>query len=374
MRRFFIAPHVIVTGPGCFGELPALAKRLGRRAIVVVGTGSARAGGWVDKAKGLFNSQGIEVRVFAGVRPEPACDQVDLLREQIRADRADLLIAIGGGSVMDLAKAAAILVCSDKSVEEHLLTQRLPETSLPVIAIPTTAGTGSEATPTSVLTDTKAAVKRSIRTEIMMPAVAIVDAELTCSCPAQLTAIVGMDALTQAIESFCSQLATNITEALSEKAICLISQNLERACRDGSDLQARAALAEGSLLAGLALANARLGAVHGLAHPIGGKYGVPHGLACAVLLPAVLEFNRSTLSAGRFDKYTHMGRLLGCDPVEYARSILVSLQLPQDLKDFRIDRSRVDELAREGMLSGSTKANPRPLTADDLAGILGQVI
>jgi alcohol dehydrogenase class IV len=254
----FISPDIILTGQGCLKELGRQAAEYGQSATIVIGCSAGLAGGRLDEAKQLLASSGLRTDVFSGAKPEPPCEQVDHLRQHLRAKRSEIVIAIGGGSAIDLAKAAAILCKSDKSVEEHVATQKLPSESLPLIAVPTTAGSGSEATPTAVLTDTIANVKRSIRARIMMPKVAIIDPELTCSCPPRLTAVVGMDALTQAIESYCSTLATNLTEALCEKAIVLISQNLERAYRDGSDLAARTALAEGSLLAGMALANARL--------------------------------------------------------------------------------------------------------------------
>jgi len=246
----FICPDVILTGPGCLKEIGRQAAEYGRSATIVIGTRLSHAGSRLGAVKQILTSNGLSADVFSGAKPEPPCEQVDQLRRHLRAKGAEIVIAIGGGSAIDLAKAAAILCKSDKSVEEHVATQKLPSESLPLIAVPTTAGSGSEATPTAVLTDTVSNVKRSIRARVMMPKVAIVDPELSCSCPPRLTAIVGMDALTQAIESYCSTLATNLTEALCEKAIVLISHNLERAYRDGSDLAARTALAEGSLLAG----------------------------------------------------------------------------------------------------------------------------
>jgi len=370
----FTTPDVIITGLGSVESLTEIAGKWGHRAMTVVGGGSAVAGGLLDKIHGLLLSSDIEVQSFQGVSPEPPSQQVDQLRDRLRTHKIDLVIAVGGGSVIDVSKAAAILHYSDKPTDEHLASQDVPNRSLPVIAVPTTAGTGSEVTGTSVLTDRKRKIKRSIRSPVMMPKAAIIDGQLTRSCPPGLTAIAGMDAFTQAIESFCSRWATNVTDAVAEKAISLLGKHLEQAYKDGSDLEARQATTEASALAGMALANARLGVAHGLAHPIGGKYPIPHGLVCAVLLPVVLEFNWPTLSRDPNNKYTRLTELLGGDPVEYVCNLLEKLNLPQDLKNYHIDKKLVDELAEEALISGSTKANPRDATAEDLAAILRRVI
>ncbi|NLX06361.1 MAG: iron-containing alcohol dehydrogenase [Phycisphaerae bacterium] len=369
----FIVPPKIVTGPGCIGELGTEASRLGRSAMLVIGCKSVASAGGTDKLRGQLTAAGLTVEVFENVHPEPPCQDVDTLRQRIKTHGSDVLVAVGGGSVMDIAKAAAILAFSDRPTAEHVASQRLPDRSLPMIAAPTTAGTGSEATPTAVLTDKSIDRKKSIRhPELMMPKVAIVDPELMLSCPPGVTAASGADAFVQAVESFCSKITTSLTDACSEKAIVLTARHLERAYRDGSDLEARQAMAEGSLLAGMALANARLGVVHGLAHPIGGRFGVPHGLACAVLLPYVLEYNRQVLEAS--GKYARLAGLLGTDPVRFAWNLLKSLDLPSDFRTWPVDRSLIPELAEEGMDSGSTKANPRPATRDDLAALLEKVL
>jgi len=204
----------------------------------------------------------------------------------------------------------------------------------------------------------------------MMPKAAIVDPELTRSCPPAITAQAGMDALTQAIESFCSRHATNFTDALAVKAIDLVYRHLVQAFRHGEDLAARAAVAEGSMLAGLALANARLGAVHGLAHPVGGTCHLPHGLVCAILLPAVLAFNRPVLEREPGGKYGELARLLGGDPEQKTRNLLAQLELPCDFTSFRIDPALLATFAEQAMVSGSTKANPRDVTPEDVETIL----
>jgi alcohol dehydrogenase len=371
----FIVPQQIVTGVGCLAELPKIAEGLKvSRAMLVVGKSWARESGYMDKVVELFKTVGIETAVFEGVPAEPPCRVIEELRESLKKHRSELVIGMGGGSVMDAAKAGAILVYSDQPTLYHLETQKLPEKSLPVIAIATTAGTGSEVTPTSVLTDEAAKVKKSFRSFAMMPKAAIVDPELMVACSPKVTAMSGMDAFVQAVEAYCSKFANNLSDALTEKAIVLIAQNLTEAYRDGSNLSARQAMAEGCLMAGMALANVRLGAVHGLAHPIGGKYDLPHGLVCAILLPAVLEFNKPALYAGTEDKYSRLCNLLMADPVEFTRNLLRELKLPQDLKEFKISETDLETLAEQSLDSGSTRANPRECTKGDMLTLLRQVV
>lgn len=367
----FICPQTILTGPGCFDQLPKLAAPIGKRAILVIGRGHAVSDDLLAKTQKSLADAGLSITVFRGVLPEPPCEQVDELRNAIRANDIDLVIGLGGGSALDVAKAAAILCFSDRPTLEHVDSGQLPDRSLPMLAVPTTAGTGTEATPTSVLTDTTTAIKKSIRhPKLMMPAVAIVDPNLMLSCPPTTTAAAGLDALTQAIESFCSILATDLTDALAEKALKLIINNLETAWRDGSNLSARQAMAEGSLLAGMALTNARLGIVHGLGHPIGGTCHLPHGQVCATLLPVALEYNKQTLCSSSANKYARLTDLLGGDPIDVTRRLLTVFDLPRNFRDHTLTPAQVTALAAQSLTSGSTKANPRKATQADMEAML----
>ncbi|MFA5865668.1 MAG: iron-containing alcohol dehydrogenase [Phycisphaerae bacterium] len=371
----FIVPEKIITDPGSLSQLPGIVQSMGiSRVMLVTGRSWARESGYLGKIIHNLGSVGVVAKVFEGVPEEPSCCVIDQIRESIKANDSQLVIGLGGGSAMDAAKAGAILVYSDKSTVWHLYSQQLPNKSLPTFAIPTTAGTGSEATPVSVLTDEEKKVKMSIRTDAMMPRAAIVDPELTITCSPGLTAITGMDALVQAIESFCSRYSTHLSDAITEKAISLISKNIVEAYRDGTNMNARQAMSEGSLMAGMALANVRLGAVHGLAHPLGGKYGIPHGLVCAVLMPVILEFNKPELYSGKEDKYSLLCNILMADPVIYVRNLLTQLDLPQNLHEYKIKEEDLDVLADQSMTSGSTKANPREVTKDDFLEMLRKVM
>jgi alcohol dehydrogenase class IV len=371
----FIVPEKIFTGPGCLKELGGFVQTLNlRQALIVTGRSWARESGTLKTILDLLAAAGIDAATIEGVPAEPSSRFIDQLREQVKAKKAQLVIGLGGGSALDAAKAAAILIHSDQTTAWHLYAQKLPDKSLPVITIPSTSGTGSEVTPVSVLTDDDKMIKQSFRSEAMMPKAAFVDPELTLNCPPRITAIAGMDAFVQAVESYCSKFSNHLSDALTEKAIELISKNLVRAFRDGSDLAARQAMAEGSLMAGLALANVRLGAVHGLAHPIGGKYKIPHGLVCAVLMPAVLEFNRPALYSGAEDKYSRLCNLLMADPVDFTQSLLADLGLPKNLRDYKIKEDDFPFFVDLTLLSGSTKANPRPVTKDDVLDLLNKIV
>ncbi len=370
----FIAPGIILTGQGAIAELPAEIKKLGiKRPMIVIGRTWAKNSGWLKKLQGLVEDICETISLFDSVPPEPTCEIVDKLRKELNKHNSDSVIALGGGSVMDVAKAGAFLINSDKSTAWHLETQELPgKKGLKIIAIATTSGTGSETTVAAVFTDEKKRIKQSIKSPFMMPDIAIVDAELTLSCPPEQTAYAGMDALTQAIESFCSIYSTNLTEALSEKAMQLIGNNIIQAYENGDDIQARQAMADGSMMAGLALTNAKLGLVHGIAHPIGAFTHRAHGLICAIALPAVLEFNRKILSDN--GKYERMERIFGDDPIKYIRTLQKIMNIPENFKNFGIEEKDIPLIAENSIGSGSTGANPGKVTKSEIAEFLKSLI
>ncbi len=366
----FTTAGQILTGWGCCGQLGEAAASLGGRALLMTGRSALRAAGVTQRLAGLLASAGVAATLFEQVEPEPTVQAVDAGREVLRRNGCDVVIAAGGGSAIDVGKAVAALAAETAPAAEYYSRRPLPERHLPCIAIPTTAGTGAEVTPNSVLTDPARRIKQSIRGPSLTPAVAIVDAELTVSCPPGVTASAGMDALTQAVESYLSRYATPLTDALALHAARLVWANLLKAHRDGRDRSAREGMAYGALLAGMALANARLGAVHGMAHPIGQRYHLAHGLVCAALLPAVLRFNRE--AAG--EKYGMLAGVFAADPAEAAGELLARLELPAKLSAMGLRAEDFDEIAAESMPSGSLKANPRPASEADVKAILGELL
>ncbi len=368
MGATFATAERIVTGWGCVEQLGELASGH-RRALLVTGRSALRSAGTTDRLAGLLESSGAGVCVFDQAEPEPSVATVDRGRERLREEGCDLVVAAGGGSAVDVGKAIAGLAGEAEATGAYFTGRPSGRGAVAWIGVPTTSGTGAEVTNNSVLTDPAQGLKQSIR-PLPMPAAAIVDPELTVSCPPEVTASSGMDALVQAIESYLSRHATPLTDALAVQAVRLIRANLPTASRDGRDRAAREAMAYGSLLAGMALSNARLGAVHGMAHPIGYRCHIAHGVVCAALLPAVLRFNRE--AAGR--KYEVLADIFGGDPADASAELLRALGLPDRLGPLGLSAGEFEAIAAESMPSGSLKANPRKVTEADVEALLRQVL
>jgi alcohol dehydrogenase class IV len=370
MTATFQTAGRIVTGRGSLGEIGSLAAGLGSRALLVTGRRALREAGVTEEIVQALAGEGLWAVVFDEVDPEPSVETVDAGRSAFRIDHCDLVIAAGGGSALDVGKAVAALGREVAPTAEFQGDRPVPAAGAACIAVPTTAGTGAEVTRNAVLTDPDRGVKRSIRGDALMPAVALVDSSLLTTCPADVIATAGMDALTQAVESYLSRHATNLTEALSLRAAESIWTHILAAYHDSADAEAADAMAEGSLLAGMALANARLGAVHGMAHAVGLRYGLRHGMVCAALLPAVLRFNRPEAEA----KYEMLAEIFAADPADGAEGLLAAMGLPLRLGELGLARRDFPAIAAEALPSGSLKANPRPVSEADIHDILGQCL
>ena len=366
----------ILFGAGRAQELPSVAAGLGSRVLVCTGANPARHAGLVA-ALGA-----AEVFPVAG---EPT---IELARAGAAAARefgADVIVAIGGGSVIDTGKAVAVLLGNGGDPLDYLEVigsgQKITRPAVPCVAVPTTAGTGAEVTANAVLAAPEHRVKASLRSPLMIPRVALVDPELTLSCPAPVTAASGLDALTQCLEPLVSVRATPLTDGLAREGLRRAASGLRAAYADGTDAAARADMAVCSLLGGLALANAKLGAVHGLAGVIGGTADVPHGMACAAVLPAVAEANvralRSRPEGGAgLDRYAEAARLLTGRPgasaedgLAWIRETLTRLAVPR-LGAFGLQPGQADDIAAGAARSSSMQGNPVPLSQDDLRAIM----
>ena len=366
----FRAPGKILFGVGALESLGAEARRLGGRALLVTGRRAMAEAGVTRLSIAILKAAGLEADLFDQVESEPDVATVDRCRQAVRAHRADLVVGLGGGSALDVAKVAAGLANEDAPTRTFHAGRKIARRGLPLIAIPSTSGTGSEMTNNGVISDRDRRAKASIRDESLIPAVALVDPKVTVSAPPRVTATSGVDAFVQAVESYLSQFATPITEALSLRAAEELAAALPAVVSCGGDLALRTQAAWGSAMAGLALSNARLGVVHGIAHPVGVRFHVPHGLVCGVLLPAALEFNRPAAP----EKFEVLARLLGDDPVAYARRLLAECGLPERLTEYRLDLAAFETIADEALPSGSTKANPRPVTKADIVAMLGAIV
>jgi alcohol dehydrogenase len=322
--------------------------------------------GITDRVVALLRREGVETTVFAGIAGEPTVDHVDSGRKVCRENQCDLVVGMGGGSGIDAAKVIAGLAFEQEPTEIYHSGKEIAGRGLPFVAIPTTAGTGSEVTPNSVISNPRTFEKKSIRSSLFLARVAIVDPELTLSVPPTVTGHTGMDALTQAIESYISIYATPITEALSLEAAWLIARSLLIAYRQGANLGARTDMAYGSLMAGMALANARLGVVHGIAHPLGVRYHIPHGLVCAVLLPRAMRLNAEAAK----EKFGRLAQVFGKEPIAFVEELSEALSLPKTLRAYKVKAADFPAIVRESMPSGSLKANPKKVTEGDVEMIL----
>jgi len=318
MQFEFATATRIKFGRGTVREAGSIAAKMGRRALVVTGRSVERAQPVLEPLK----DAGIEVTLFS-VPAEPTTRLALAAVEDARRQNSEVVIAIGGGSVLDTGKVVAALLRNEGRLFDYLEVigqgQPLKHPSAPLVAVPTTAGTGTEVTSNSVLDSPQHGVKVSMRSAHMLPALAIVDPELTYSMPRDLTAATGMDALTQLLEAFVSIQANPLTDAVCREGLQRAARSLRRAFLDGRDAAAREDMCLASLCGGLALANAKLGAVHGFAGPLGGTYQGPHGSLCAALLPFVIEVNIKAMASRAPDsparqRYDEVARLITGSP------------------------------------------------------------
>ncbi len=376
MQRYYL-PTEIITGPGSLSQLGRIAARYGQRVMVVTYAGFAKFSDVLSRAIQVLQAENLQVTVYDQVTGEAELRVVEAGIALARKEGCQAFIGIGGGSSIDTAKAIAGLATLPGSVWEYHGGRALERPGLPFIAVPTTAGTGAEVTKNAVLIDPRTDVKKSIRDDAWFARVALVDPELTLSMPPQVTASTGADALCQGIESFTSIAATPLTDALAMQAIALTGHNLLRAYEAGDDLAAREAMSLGSLMAGMAMVNARLGGVHGMAHPLGSHFHIPHGVICGLLLPYTMEYNLPYATA----KYAQVARLLG-EPVEglgveaaarkaveRVSELMAQLGIPAHLSQFGVTEDSFEQIAKESQ-SESLKHNPRPLGLEDVRQIM----
>lgn len=384
MKFEFATAGRILFGEGRLAEAGALARELGGRALVVTGSRSERAQPLLE----LLDRAGVASATFA-VAGEPSVDVALAGVEQARGIGCDLVIGFGGGSAIDSAKAIAALAANSGDVYDYLevIGRGLPlaKPSLPVIAIPTTAGTGSEVTRNAVLSSAQHQVKVSLRSPSMLPRVALVDSRLTHGVPPAVTAATGLDALTQLIEPFVSSRANSLTDGICREGLRYVVGALRRVWHDGGDAAARRDMAFGSLCGGLALANAGLGAVHGFAGPFGGMYAAPHGAICAALLAPVFDANVRALQActpgsPALARYAELARILTGNPnaqveegAAFLQELRAELHIPP-LSSYGFTLADAPALIAKAQAASSMKANPLPLSDEELYAILKQAI
>ncbi len=374
-----IPPRVII-GADARRSLGQEAMSLGWSRVLVVSDPFHEKAGLTSEIAELLSKAGLEISIYSGVTGEPDTEMVTGGLKQFRADKCDGIVALGGGSVIDTAKTISVLALNDGTVQQFMGTDTVPKPGVGVIAVPTTSGTGSEATRVVVIADSQSSLKMSGRSEAYVPSIAILDYKLTMSMPKPLTAASGIDALTHAIEAYVSKQANDFTDLLALNAVRLIRNSIRQAWHNGSDEDARQNMLMGSFQAGIAFSNSSVGLVHSMSEPLGACFHVPHGLSNAMLLPAVTKFS----ATGALSRYSEIARCIDLADSSMADEecckMLIDglLQLNRDLeipspKSFGIGKvcyeEHIEKMAGDAAAAGSTGNNPVIPTIDQIKDI-----
>lgn len=359
----------IYTGKSSIEQTNAVLDKINATKVLVVTDKGIVNAGIYAKLEGILNKGNKQIVLFDDVQPDPSIKLVQQVVEIARSGQIDAVIGLGGGSSIDTAKVAAALVTNDKEMSSYIGIELLEKDALPIIAIPTTAGTGSEVTHIAILSDEEEQLKKGIVSTRIIPKFAILDPELTVGLPPHVTAATGMDALVHALEAFISVNANTYSDTLALKAIRLLSDNIREVYNNGQNLQARENMLLGSLLAGIAFANAGVAAVHAFAYPLGGMFHVPHGLANSVMLPTIMEFNMKG-NEERFARmamqFKHNCKTEKCDVIKEIYALCKDLKIPLSLAELNIPQSAIPQLA-EGVMKVTRLLanNPREITPQD---------
>ena len=351
LRRFPAGPVLIVTDPG------VLKAGIAEQAV---------------------NASGRDCVVFSKIEPDPSIDTALACAKVVRETGAAVIVGVGGGSAMDTAKVASIIAHAKQPISEMFGIELVKDVGLPLILIPTTAGTGSEVTHIAILSDEQEHLKKGIVSSKLFPAVAIVDPKLTLGVPKFVTAASGMDALLHAVEAFTSKNANSVTDTLAKRAMFLIANNLRSAFENGRNVEARSAMLEGAMLAGMAFANAGVTAVHAFAYPIGAEFHIPHGVANSIMMGPVLTFN----TPGNPTKFASAGVAMGLPSdntaertIEFMKQLADDIQIPKHLAEFGVRDEHIPGLASGVMKVTRLLANnPRELTHEDAMRLYRQVL
>jgi len=364
----------ILFGPGGVEKVGTEAQLLkAKKVLIITDTGVIQAG-LLEGIEKSLRSAGLPFMIFDGVEPDPRIEVVEKSVEKARKEGIDLIIGLGGGSSLDIAKVTSIMITNPGKIDSFFGIDLVPNPGVPVILIPTTAGTGSEVTPIAILSDTKEKLKKGIVSSYLFPEVAIVDPKLTIGLPPSVTAFTGMDALTHAIEAFYSINATDLSDLLAFRAMELLSKNIRMAFAHGENLIARSNVMEGSLLAGIAFANAGVGAVHAFAYPLGGEFHLAHGLTNTLMLPYIMRYNimgcpsKFAQMAKAFgEKVEGISELVGAEiAVRFVERLSDDLRVPRRLRDVGIPEGAIPRLAEAAMKVTRLLANnPRKMTLED---------
>lgn len=372
----FKIANKLITGNGATAKLAEEAARLNMKNPLIVTDEILQKIGVTEKLTELL--KGLSYGIYTGVKPEPEIALVQECKEAFVSGGHDGLIALGGGSAIDIAKAVSGFAGFDGQIEQLIGTDLVPEKGVPLIAIPTTAGTGSEVTNIAILSDTEAQLKKGIVSDYLLPDVAIVSPEMTLTMPKSVTAASGIDALVHAIEAYISINASPITDALAIGAMKMIAKDLPKAYANPNHIEARESMATASLMAGMAFGNAGVAAVHALAYPLGGRYHIPHGVSNALLLPYVMEWNKIACPERFRDIAEALGEntagLSDTDSADLAvkkmQQLCETVNIPKGMRAFNVPEEDIRSMAEDASeITRLLKNNPRVLSTEDIEKI-----
>jgi alcohol dehydrogenase len=381
MASSFNIPSSVIIGGGASAELLPQLRRLGAKRVLVVTDAFMVKSGVVARLLAPLQESGMEIAVFDGVQPDPTVQNVRDGLALYRSSGAEAVVAIGGGSPLDAGKAISILTTNPEPLADYMGYHKIPKAGAPLLAIPTTAGTGSEVTKVAVITDTERDVKMMILDQHLLPVVALVDYELTLSMPAPLTAHVGVDTLTHGIEAYVSRKASEMTDPIALSCIRLAATHLVKAWEEPGNLAAREGMMLSATQGGMAFANSSVCLVHGMSRPLGLLFHIPHGLSNAMLLPAVTRFSL----AGAQARYATVARTMGlcaadasdasaaASLVEGLEKLNARLEVPR-IRDFKgatleVFEAALEKMASDALASGSPANNPVVPTAPDVINL-----
>ena len=361
MKEFsFSVPQEIIVGKGSLARLPEAAEKLGGKHGFIISGPHLNKMGIVASCSESLENAGIKVDAYTETEGNPSVETVEKAAAAFCKSGADFIIALGGGSPMDVAKAVGVVARYGGSITEYEGGGRVPGDIIPLIAIPTTAGTGSEVTAFSVITDHSRNYKLTVFSYKLIPAYAILDPELLTTAPVSVAAACGIDAMVHALEAYISKDASPFSDAMAEKALELIGKNIRRYVADRTDIEAAEAMITGSLFAGIAFSWARLGDVHAMSHPVSAYFDVPHGVANAILLPTIVEFNYISLtpaSEAEFEPFML---------VDLLTELNEQLGIPGSLGEVGVTADKFDAMADDAMKSGNIAVNPRSTIKKDV--------
>ncbi|MGN0383066.1 MAG: iron-containing alcohol dehydrogenase [Eubacterium sp.] len=372
----FSIPQNIVFGKRSLKKLPELAQKLQKKKAFIISGPHLNKIGMVDKCREALKSYGMESDAFTETESNPSTYTVDKATEQFNNSGADFIVAIGGGSPLDVAKAVSVLATFGGKITDYEGSGKVTGPVVPMIAIPTTAGTGSEVTAFSVITDHSRNYKLTVVSNYLLPAYAILDPELITSVPVKTAAACGVDAMVHALEAYISIAASPFSDMFALKALELIGHNIRTYVANRSNKSAAEAMLLGSLFAGIAFSHARLGDVHAMSHPVSAFFDVPHGVANAILLPVIVEYNALSDTGKYYDIYKNICRC----PVEkgmFSSDMLAielselnkELGIPGSLQEVGVKEEQFETMAEDAMKSGNIAVNPRSTTKNDVINL-----